>query len=191
MSSHKKIVLGIIIAGILFACQTVNIPDAYNFRPREIKQNPYGCWITVEYSAQRVDPVILETSGELICIEKDTLYLLTGDGIVEPIFSGKISNAVLYTHKNQGGKYAGLTLAYLIPNLLGVFTEYGGSFLAVGLPVALVGFLNAIVEGSSSKSQLQYPRKATADQLSLYARFPVGRPDHVDFRQLSLKRTIK
>lgn len=190
MSNLSRIILFVFWGVFLVACQTVNIPKPYDFKPREIKENVYGCWINVKYNFGEELQVPTQVAGELICIDSDTIYVLEGDRIVRPVFSGTVSAAVLYTHKNQGDKYGKLTLLFLAPNFLGTLfylTEYGGSFLALGLPIAVVGFTQAIIEGGSSKYILRYPEKKKLDDLKNYARFPAGKPPGIDFGQLMLK----
>ena len=194
MSIHKQIVLVLALGALLAACQTINIPEAYNFKPKEIKGNPYGCWTVVQYFAHKDSHVTDTIAGELICIDSDTLSLLVDDWHVRSIFSGDVFQADLYTHKNMSRTYNGLTLIYLIPNFIGSIAyaaDYGSSFLALGIPVAVVGFVIGSIEGHSSQYKLQYPQKVSLDQLRLYARFPKGKPINVDFKQLYLKRSIK
>ena len=60
------------------SCQTVKIPDAYDFRIKEIQNNPFGCWTIISIrDAKYVGIDNIEISGELIAIENNLLYLLT------------------------------------------------------------------------------------------------------------------
>lgn len=181
------------IAGMLLtACQTVNVPDAYNFSIKESKINPYGYWTVVTLSSkERLAPEVV--AGELICIDSDTLYLLESDNLVWPIYAKSVIKAELYTHKNQAGTYAALSALFLVPNIIGALSnvdEYGGGFLALGIPMAVVGLSRVFVESRSPQNIMVYPAKNRLQDFKLYARFPAGKPANVDFNQLTLRRSF-
>lgn len=182
------------MAGWIFTACQVNsyVPDAYSFKASEIKKNPYGCWTIMEVKAneQMVQPETV--SGELLFMDGDTLFLLVTDRIVRPIAAESILKAELYTHRNMGENYLSTTALFLIPNVLGALihtSEFGGGFLAIGIPVAAMGLLHSIIEGSSKRNMLQYPKKNSLDELSQFSRFPAGRPLNVDLHQFKLKPT--
>lgn len=191
MSNRRKIFVLWFCGILLVSCKTFDIPQAYDFKSSEIKENPYGCWIKVIPDSIKALHKLNPFAGELICIENDSLYILENDYMVSSVSASDILRAELYTHKNQGKTYARLTAAFLIPNFLGALiytSEYGGGFFGLGIPVALIGLTTAIIEGNSSRSILNYPQGATIDRLKLFARFPAGKPSDVDFSQLRLKR---
>lgn len=173
------------------ACQTTTIiPAAYNFKAKEIKNNPYGCWTILEYKA---DSGLLQPetiSGELLFMEADTLFLLVSDSNVYRLFSPYITKAELYTHKNYAGNYISTTALLLIPTVVGALvhtSQYGGAFLVLGIPVTVIGLVNSIVEGSGKRNVLVYPEKNSLENLVKFSRFPAGRPVSVDMTQLKLK----
>ncbi|MBC8004039.1 MAG: hypothetical protein H7X84_01085 [Verrucomicrobia bacterium] len=173
------------------ACQTTTfIPAAYNFKAKEVKNNPYGCWTILEHKA---DSGLLQTetvSGELLFMDADTLFLLVSDSYVYPIFSQYILKAELYTHKNMAGNYITTAGILLIPSVVGALvhtSQYGGAFLVLGIPVTVIGLVNSIVEGSGKRNVLVYPEKNSIENLARFARFPAGRPLSVDLHQLKLK----
>lgn len=194
MSGNYKIAFLLIVVGLLTACQTSSIvPAAYNFKAREAKNNPYGCWTILEVKADKEIPQIETISGELLFRDADTLFLLVSDNNVLPIFSESVIKAQLYTHRNMGDNYLTTTALFLIPNLLGALihtSEYGGAFLALGIPVAVFGLLNTFIEGSSKRNMLLYPENNSLENLSQFARFPAGRPLSIDLHQLKLKPTL-
>lgn len=193
MSKNNKIGILLIACWIFTACQTTStIPIAYNFKAKEVKNNPYGCWTTlvVKPEDQKLQPETI--SGELLFMDADTLFLLISDKNVWPVYSASILKAQLYTHRNMGGSYLTTTALFLIPNVVGALIhtgEYGGGFLVIGIPVAAFGLLHTIIEGSSKRNMLLYPEKNTLENLSQFARFPAGRPLNVDLHELKLKPT--
>jgi hypothetical protein len=190
MSINRKIVVFCLWGVLLTACQAVKIPKPYDFKPSEVKGNPYGCWIDVVLDSSLTANDMVKYSGELICVDSDSLFLLDQSSVLRVFSLGNIRYAELYTHANQALQYRNLTLAFLIPNLLGAVAyaaEYGGAFLAMGLPVALVGVTQILVEGNLNRSILRYPEKNSMDKIKMYSRFPAGKPQGVDFSQLTLK----
>lgn len=193
---NSKRLLDWFIAGMLLtACQPmIKIPDAYNFTTKEIKGNPYGCWMIVTYSTTQ-SPLVPDTiAGEFICTDADTLYLLVNDFQVQSIYSKSVIQAELFTHRNQAGTYTKATSFLLIPNLLGALiyiSEYGGGFLALGIPVAIVGGATILIENLSHRNILLYPGKISLDKLELFARFPSCKPEDADLKKLTLKKSSK
>ncbi len=194
MSGNKLIMTMFIASLLLKACQTVNVPDAYNFTLRESKANPYGYWtvVTFKSSEEKIAPEVV--AGELICIDSDTIYLLESDSLIWPIYARSVIKAELYTHKNQAGTYAALSSLFLVPNIIGALAnveEYGGGFLVLGIPMALEGLSLIMVESKKSPQNiLIYPDKTRLENFKLYARFPAGKPANVDFNQLTLRRSF-
>lgn len=191
MSGNNKIVFLLLTGWLMTACQTTTyIPTAYNFKGKEIKNNPYGCWTILEY---KVDSGLLQPetiSGELLFMDADTLFLLTSNSYLYPIFSQYIIKAELYTHKNMAGNYITTAGVLLIPSVVGALvhsSESGGLFLVLGIPVTVVGLVSSIIEGSGKHNVLIYPEKNSLEDLSRFARFPAGRPLSVDLTQLKLK----
>lgn len=184
----------VLIAGLFIAaCQTMNVPDAYNFSVKESKLNPFGYWTVVTFKTDQEKLAPEMVAGELICIDSDTLYLLESDSLVWPIYSRSVIKAELFTHKNQRGTYAALASVLLVPNVIGAISNvegYGGEFLAMGIPMALVGLSRVLVDSKSPNNILVYPLKNKLENFKLYARFPAGKPENVDFNQLTLKRSF-
>jgi len=196
MLNSKRLLTWFIAGMLLTACQTmVKIPDAYNFTTKkEIKGNSYGCWMIVTFSTGQ-NPLVPDTiAGEFICTDADTLYLLVNDFQVQSIYSKSVVQAELFTHRNQTGTYTKATSFLLIPNFLGALiyiSEYGGGFLALGIPVTIVGGATILMENLAHRNILLYPEKISLDKLELFARFPSGKPASIDFKQLTLKKSSK
>lgn len=175
---------------LLIACQTMtNVPEAYQFTFKEIRTSPYGCWIILQIKPEQKAVALQEIAGELVCMDTDSLYLLVHDRMVQAVYSGSVTKAELFTHRNMSGKYFGITMLYLAPTLVGamVHSEFGAEFLSLGIPMALVGIGQSASESGSKNNMLVYPEKNKLESFSHFARFPAGKPDKVDFKQLVLK----
>ena len=174
------------------SCKTAKIPDAYDFKIKEIQNNSFGCWTIISIKDTiyiGIDNI--EISGELIAIEKNLLYLLTENGEVDTIKTGDIQRAQLFTHKNQASNYLLTAGLFLIPNILGALVHanegYAGSFLILGIPTAIFGIVTAAVEGKGKGNILNYPQNPLSD-LKIFARFPGGIPSSLNCNNLLLKK---
>lgn len=190
MISLKRYVLVVIFAMALVACKTTSIPIAYNFTPKEVKYNPYGCWANFSINQ---DSLITQTvAGELLTISNDTVYLLIADAVVKKISTAEVVNAELYTHQNQAGKYLISTGILLLPNIIGAIAYaeegYSGAFLLMGVPVTLGGGINAAIEHSKGSNILRFPSNHSLQEFSAFARYPAEIPPLLSFEHLQLKK---
>ncbi len=179
---------------LVAGCKTANIPEAYNFKPKEVRSNPFGCWMEVSVAQSEFSNENFFFAGELLAMELDSAFLLVTDGQVKTIANNSILSASLYTHQNQAGTYLGLTGLHLIPNFLGLIfylSEYGGGFLALGIPVSVVGLIQTAKNGNFQKNVLEYPHKNALDQFIPFSRFPAGMPHETKVGSLVLKKIEK
>ncbi len=169
---------------LLIACSTSQIPVAYNTKVGEIRTDPYGCW---------ADVVLKETndtlSGELICLENDTVFILGDHNQLYDLRLRSIKSYRIYTYKNRTGTYATLTAIYTAPSLVGAiaYPEYAGSFLALGSIPAIPGVVQTLIEASGDKGIISGTPDYGHINIGHYARFPYGRPQGLDLSQLTLK----
>lgn len=184
-------ILLLLVCMFVAGCKTANIPEAYDFKPKEARNNPFGCWMEVSVVRSEFSTETFFFAGELLALQPDSVFLLVADGQVKTIGNNSILSASLYTHQNQAGKYLGLTSILLIPNFLGAifyFSEYGGGFLAVGIPVTVAGLIQTVKDGYFQKNVLQFPQKNALNQFISFARFPAGMPQETNFESLYLKK---
>ena len=189
-SKHIRFWISLLLIVLLAGCKTYDIPDAYDIRPSDLKTNVYGCWSSFELGGG-ADSLSKSLSGELICIEADTVYLLTSDYGITPILVNDIEHFKVYTHKRQEKTYAGMTMLFLAPSWVGAIiyaAEYGGSFLALGIPMAVVGLTHIFIEGSSEKNMITHTNYPGFREMSVYARYPGGKPVDTDLNQLTIKK---
>ena len=173
---------------IVTNCVTVTIPEAYNFRVRELQSNPYGCWM--EIVATTGTNQNLTISGELLNLSEDSTYLLVADGKVRSFKNTSILTANLYTHKNQANTFLTISSLLAVPAVLGaiIHSDYGGGFLITGAPVMVVGVIHSLFESAKKRNILIYPGKNSLDDMSLFARFPAGMPEKINYHLLYLKK---
>lgn len=178
----------VILASV--SCKTAEIPQAYNYKVSEVQNNPFGCWMEININIS--DSVLSPTaiSGELLSIEKDSVYLLTGDGAVSVTAKKSVVWAALYTHKNQKGNYMALTGVLIAPNIIGAVavSDYALEMLLMAIPTLIIGFTHAAIESSKQRNVLVYPEKNDINGFINYSRFPAGIPPGIDFRLLYLKK---
>lgn len=182
----------VLLVGFGFAgCQTVNIPEPYNFRVKELQKNPYGCWMDVTVdSAAAVIHHFTTQSGELLTMTRDSVFLLVADGKVKSINVRSILASKLYTHKNQSGTYLLITGLYMVPAIIGAIAnpDYAGEFLLLALPVSIVGIFQSVKDGTAQRNILVYPIKNSLEDFKPFARFPAGIPENVNLQLLYLKK---
>lgn len=195
MSSNRKI-LALLLVSVVFAnCRmAVEVPKAYNFTKKEIYNNPYGCWTIVDYNAKKDTLSRQKIEGELLFLDKDSVCLLVDDGKAQSINVKSVIKVELVTHKNQSGTYLLLTAIYLLPNILGVLAhgpDWAFGYFAMGIPTAMGGIINSLVEANARKNVLTYPDGQKLDEFKIFARFPAEKPEGIDYKQLSLKKVAK
>ncbi len=191
MSGNKKIVI-LLAAGILLtACKTIILPDAYNFTYRERQINPYGCWMNATLFPGKDPSLAPIVKGELIWMNSDSICMLEKDHVVRWISTGWVKEAQLVTHKNMSNVYGNATAFLLIPNAVGTainFNDYGGDFLAIAIPLAVVGLSTAFIEIASQRNILKFPKKTVLEDFQKFARFPADKPLNIDFKDLTFKK---
>lgn len=175
---------------VITGCKTANIPEAYDYKVSELQKNPFGCWVVISVNTTDSVPEIHSVAGELLSMNADSSFLLVADGVVSHIGNRTIVSAKLYTHKNQSGTYLLTTGILYTPNVIGAiaYPDVAGEFLLLGIPVIIVGVIQAAIESSGKKNILDYPAKTKLNEFGKFARFPGGIPENIDLRLLYLKK---
>ena len=174
----------------LVSCRTANVPEAYQFKVKDIQNNPYGSWVNITIAPIPDDNVGNSFCGELLCLDSDTLYLLSSHFLVKKVCIKEIVAAELFTHRNQSFTYGLMTALFLIPSIAGALInpEVGGYFLLFGVPAALIGSIVTVGENTKPHQNiLQYPIRNSIQEFGKYSRFPQGKPENIDFTELMLK----
>jgi len=157
---------------------------AYNTRVGEVRTDPYGCW--VDFVLKVTNDTL---SGELICVENDTVFILGDHNQLYDLYLRSIKSYRIYTYKNRTGTYAALTALYTAPALIGdiAYPDYAGSFLALGSIPATPGVIQTLIEASGEKGIISGTPDYGHIKIGNYARFPFGRPQGLELSKLTLK----
>lgn len=185
ISKYISIIIGIII---LNGCITNNVPSTYVHGTKNLNNNPYGCWLIVHMNSNYSEYQGQEVGGELLAIEKDTVYLLVEDFNIIICPAKNIISAKLITHKNQAGTFALFTGLFITPNIIGALAYGIGGFMILAIPVAITGLTVTLIEATGQGNVLLYPEKSSLKSFGKFARFPQGIPTNVDTKQLTLKK---
>lgn len=172
------------------ACQTANIPTAYNYKKKELQTNLFGSWmeLTVRPTSRLHDNEPI--AGELLHLSSDSVFLLINDGEVYSVKRYKIVTARLYTHKNQANTYLLTTGLLAVPSVIGAIAnpDYAGEFMTLALPSLIIGISQTVIESSGKRNILRYPERNSLVDFSLFARFPGGMPENTNRKLLYLKK---
>lgn len=171
------------------ACKVAEVPEAYKFKPGEIRNNLYGSWTEVSFILPGLTTASV-VSGELLAMNKDSMYLLTADGKVQPVEISAIATAALCTHKKQTGNYFFISLLFSIPSFMGMISlpEHAGEFFIVGTFVYGHGLIMVLKEEAFNRNFLIYPNKHSLIHFNAFSRYPAGMTRNIDFSQLTLKK---
>lgn len=175
LKKTKRGLLIIIYLIIISGCQNPMIPSSYLLKPGKVSKGITGSWIRIISLSDTVPKFSRELSGELIAIQYDTVYVLTGTGF-SAIKKDKIYSATLYLFKPQGNKFLLITAFSLLPNLIGAIAnpeETGLYFLALGIPLFLTGSI-MVARESFWNYRFEYPNQNQIEDFIKFARFPQG-----------------
>lgn len=183
MLKINQIWLLLVLASTLTQCATPgDIPSGYLTTPRKMAAMPNGCWVVVEKFSSNNSLPAGRVSGELIAVQRDTLFLLTQIALV-PVLTSEIKTADLYLFKNQSNTYLLITGLGLLPNIVALFI--GSPVFIFGIPFAITGIVTSAIENNSNT--LKFPNKNNLNEFKYFARFPQGIPIGIDIRKLTLK----
>lgn len=178
----KRINLILLVTGfILFlsGCSTTFIPANYRHNPGGVKRVITGSWTVVKLKQMDITGTETSLSGELIAIQSDTMYILTGTGL-KSINTSNIAIADLFLFVNQARRYATITGLLCLPDVLAALIIGEPAFILLGVPWFITGAILSMVEGSNLSNQLNYPGKNQFSELNKFARFPQGLPPNID-----------
>lgn len=159
---------------------SVKAPKGSVPQRKELYNDAFGGWIQLSLTAEKD---MAKYQGELICIARDSIYLLTPSGDLVQVAEKDVSSSRLIFYNTETEKYAGWTT-------IGALTTVShGYYLIFSFPTWLiVGTTNTSAE-LRRENYLDCP-PYTSKQLRKYARFPQGLPVGLDLEQLK-KRPAK
>lgn len=181
MLNHKNLIPLLFV--FLCGCASFNAPYKWLPEPKQVPEDPYGSWIEVVNITP--DSVKAETiRGELIAIDRDTLYLLDNTLANIRMFpAAKIKSARLVRYYANEGAMGALTA------LGALSTVSNGMFLIFTMPQWLIGGTIAST-ARSYDPVMDYP-DVKLQEFIPYARFPQGYPKGVNKFMFGPKKSVR
>jgi len=164
-----------ILLVILFfaACKS---PD-YLSKPKDFSHHVKGLILMAEIDGES------DVLGEIIEVQSEAIMVLPID---------KKTNTILTIAKNKI-QSASITIASTSDNPKGISTRAGlinvlslghGIFMAASLPINLMITIPIGISAAHDTYKMNYPKNVSWNQMSKFARFPQGIPDHIDLDQI-------
>ncbi|MCU7493905.1 MAG: hypothetical protein HF314_03320 [Ignavibacteria bacterium] len=168
---------------LFFLCGCASFHAPYNWltMPEKVAEDPYGGWIEV---TECIPPEAAKTEikrGELIAIDKDTLYL--SDDALRAIPLSNLRSARLVKYYSNEGAVGALAF------LGSLSTVSNGFYLIFTFPVWLAGG-NIAAISRSFDPVIDYPGEKLSEFIP-YARFPQGMPAGIDRNLLKPKNHFR
>jgi len=170
---------------LLSGCYSEEIPTIYLPRPREVKTEFTGSWVSINYHSAQDSNYPKKVSGELIALQTDSIYVLNELQLFA-FDMNSIDTAMLYIFKNQTGNYVLTTVILLVPNIIAAVVNSMPEFMVLVVPWAVTGTITSIIEGSGHTDRLMYPKRNSLKDFRKFARFPMGIPPDVKRKELTL-----
>lgn len=152
----------VLLAGAA-ACAGNPAPSGWLAPAREAREDPYGAWVVL---SREPAP---QVAGELLAVERDSIYVLTPAGEVVAVSPFGVRRATVAFYDAQWGGLAAWTI------LGALSTASNGYFLVLTFPLWTVG--GSLITGGQSRAPLRTLRRGDAwEAVRRYARFPQGLP---------------
>lgn len=177
MRVEKLIIICLCILPAAFAlrCASTGAPRGWLPNAKQAQQETYGAWIWVEYSRGSTKQ---RAEGELIAVERDSIFILTQDTLVA-IAESEIELGRLTAYDAKDRLLAGWTAVGSLTTL-----SHGFGLLAT-LPLWVVsGSISTVAQSFAPIEELPVE---SWDDLRKYARFPQGLPEGLDSRMVKSK----
>ncbi len=180
MSIHKSIKIFLIAFMILImgGCAHSYAPQKWLPDTDQIQTEAYGGWLTIDYEPGNDETIVIR--GEYITSDTLNVYILYDSLYIIP--KGKITDAILEIDDKNTSEYSGWTV------LGTVSTLSHGWFLGFTFPIWLATGISAS-SGESFRDRYSEgdPDEAYWNQILKYSRFPQGKPENVNLRELRRK----
>jgi hypothetical protein len=145
-------------------CARTPAPSGAVLRPAQAVADPYGAWVHVERHGQ-AGPV----AGELLAVDRDTVFVLTGEGAVRGIPVDSVREATIAWYRHQAGDLALWTMVGTLS------TISNGWFLILTAPTWLITG-SAATAAETRAPLVRVPARTDWMTARMYARYPAGLP---------------
>lgn len=167
----------LMLALISFNCAQHTAPEMWLAKPEEMAALPYGGWIEVSFQ-DAADKILV---GELIAVERDTLYVARD--VLVPVPKSVISKARLIIYDSEANRVATRGCLYTLATI------------SNGFALILTAPLNFLAGAESARYRSYEPVITWPDdgweKLAAYSRFPQGLPGIIDRDKIKMKPVQK
>lgn len=153
----------------LFGCTRSPAPRAWLASPAAAESTAYGGWVVVELGKPRQKEAL---SGELIAIDEDSLFVLSGSTLVA-VKMGETKQVTLWGYDSRWGSVALWTIVGALS------TASHGWALAATFPLLWV-LPGTLITGSASRNAVVTVPKRPWTALQPFSRFPQGLPSNLN-----------
>lgn len=168
MGGGRRVAWVLLLAGVADGCATNTAPRNFLPAPAASQRTAYGGWIEVTRGDARHPE---RSAGELLAIQHDSVYLLSGRG-PEVYAQSDVTSAKLTAYDSESGLLATWTLIGTLS------TISHGWLLVLSAPVWIIAG-SVTTAHQSHQPEFLFPTAAWED-LRAYARFPQGLPPGLD-----------
>ena len=156
-----------VLASGAIACGRNPAPRGWLAPALEEQADPYGAWIVLSKLGST-----FEVGGELLAIERDSVFVLPPDGTVRTVPRDSVRRAQIAFYDAQWDQLVAWT------GVGAVSTLSNGVLLVFTLPLWAVG--GSIATSMQSNHAIRRVDSASAwDAVRMYARFPGGLPENL------------
>ncbi len=167
IDSWPLIVLAL-CAVVLTSCAGTIAPRGWLSTPEENQRTAFGGWVRLETMVGELDTL----EGELIAVQKDSIFILRNSGRLESYSAGEIKSVHLQSYDPKLGTLTLWTLSGAAS------TISHGFILIISLPVWIAtGSLSGAAVSAAAHEKLG---PDGWESLTSYARFPQGLPVGLD-----------
>ena len=163
-SSIRRRLLGLLALATI-SCARNPAPYGWLPTPARADTDPYGAWVVGSLRGVPDSSI----AGELLAVERDSVFVLTPDSVVRTTPLDSVSTAHVAFYDAQSSQLA------LWTALGAVSTISNGVFLLFTFPAFVIG--GSIATAKQSQAPIRSVEdRAAWDAVRMYARFPTGLP---------------
>jgi len=158
------LVAGGVAAGT--SCASTSAPRGFLPDPEAAQTDAFGSWIDVIIAPPRA-----RIAGELIAIDDETTWVLTGTSI-RSFATPSIVEGQLVAYDSRAGVVGGAAVLGFLS------TISNGAFLILTAPMWLIG--GSVAAGHQSRVPIEEMTPESPTSFARFARFPMGMPEGLD-----------
>ena len=161
------------------SCTTVRTPAGFLPNRKEVQYDSQGGWMALIYHSS-YNSSLIANGGELIAIDKDSVYILSPDENFTIISTNNIEQAALVIYKRDP---KGFVIWWILGTLS---TISNGLFAIFTAPLWLITGTTVTATEASRPNKLYYPGTPW-QEMGKFARFPQGIPEGLNPKELKYK----